>query len=120
MRATLWQVLNVPTTVHTLCTALLELKCVDRQQWQQTRALDRVRQYGAVQRSEECEEHLPLSPRAQPTRNRPQIAPRPRPAPERGKDRGILEESAWVRLSWINENLVRNCYSLNCASSQPN
>ena len=52
MRATLWQVLNVPnlpSTSHTLA-ALLELKCVDRQRWQQqqTRALELL--YKAVQR----------------------------------------------------------------------
>ena len=53
MRATLWQVLNV-SNVHTHCGALplaarLELKCVDRQRWQQqTRALELL--YKAVQR----------------------------------------------------------------------
>ena len=44
----------------------------------------------------------PSLPEIQPTRNRPQIGPpldqTCTTAPLRGKDRGILEESAWVRL----------------------
>ena len=135
MRATLWQVLNVPnlpSTVHTLCTATGCSIGVEVCR-QTTVAADKGTWAVVVHRTVQCEEEqwggrnarstcpsLPPSPGPQPTRNRPQIAPWPRPAPERGKDRGILEESAWVRLSWINENPVWNCYSFNCAGSWPN
>ena len=45
MRATLWQVLNVPNLLSIHCSvlplaALFELKCVDRQRSRQTRALE--------------------------------------------------------------------------------
>ena len=67
MRATLWQVLNVPNLPSIHCSALplaalLELKCVDRQRSRQTRALELLYSRGGAVGREECEEHLPLSP----------------------------------------------------------
>ena len=48
-------------TIHTLA-ALLELKCVDRQQWQQTRALEPYGRSLVEQSRLECELHLLRSP----------------------------------------------------------